>query len=53
MCKNLKHLIKILFFVIIYQNLAYSIDINDGGVTTAKQTFTSADTTITILIHLH
>ena len=48
MCKNLKHLIKIIFFVIIYQNLAYSIDIDDGGVTTAKQTFTSADTTITI-----
>ena len=48
MCKNLKHLIKILFFVIIYQNLAYSIDIDDGGTTTAKQTFTSADTTLTI-----
>ena len=48
MCKNLKHLIKIIFFVIIYQNLAYSIDINDGGTTTAKQTFTSADTTLTI-----
>jgi len=48
MCKKLKHLLKILFFVIIYQNLAYSIDINDGGTTTAKQTFTSADTTLTI-----
>ncbi len=48
MCKNLKHLIKIIFFVIIYQNLAYSIDIDDGGTTTAKQTFTSADTTLTI-----
>ena len=48
MCKNLKHLFKIILFVIIYQNFAYSIDINDGGTTTAKQTFSSADTTLTI-----
>ncbi len=48
MCKNLKHLFKIIFFVIIHQNLAYSIDINNGGTTTAKQTFTSANTTLTI-----
>ncbi len=48
MCKNLKHLFKIIFFVIIHQNLAYSIDINDGGTTTTKQTFTSANTTLTI-----
>ena len=48
MSKNLKHLFKIIFFVIIHQNLAYSIDINDGGTTTAKQTFTEANTTLTI-----